>query len=726
MKKSLMAAMVAAASAAMAQQAQAAPPKPERIEHVLVSVPVHKKVSESALPVTVLTGRELHSMVASSIGETLGDMPGIANSTFGPGVGRPVIRGQQGPRSFVLQNGIASADVSALSPDHAVSAEPMLAQSIEVLRGPATLLYGGGAIGGVVNIQDNRIPTQAIDGIEGGIEYRYDDAPEMDTTVGRLEGGNGKFAFHLSGTLRDFDDLSIPGLAIDEAALEQQEELLGIPHDEDGEEELENSDGSIENTDGDSDAITLGASYHFGEKGFFGLSYNRFETNYGIPAGSHEHDHGEEHGHGDEDHDDHGDDHGEDHDDHDEDHDHEAEEEENVRIDLEQERYDALVHVHDLVPGVIDVARGFLTFTDYNHTELEGAETGTVFDRETWEGRLELVRNADNHSVLGLQWRDDDFSAVGDEAYLVPTESTEFGVFFLQDLHLSDWQVELGGRVDYVERDPENVDGQGAEDFTAYSLSVAGLYQIAPDWTTSLSISRSARAPAAEELFSNLGNAGEELVTHVATGIIEIGDRNLDEEVSFNFDASLNWLGDRSFANLSVYYNSFQDYIFLDNTSTFIDETPVYQYLQDDAVFYGVEFDSDFHLADLAGGELALGVFGDVTVGEFDDAGDVPRLPPMRIGSELSWRSDAFGAYVRVINADDQDNAGNFETETDGYTRWDAGVDYRMTLMANTELLAFVKWKNIGDEEIRLSTSFLRNFAPEPGESIEAGIRLTF
>ena len=717
MKKILIAACVGAASQAMAQVPES------QMEHVLVTMPIHKKAAETALPVTVLSGEELRRLAASTLGETLGNKPGISNASFGPGVGRPVIRGQGGPRTINLSNGIAAADVSSLSPDHAVGIEPMLANSVEVLRGPATLLYGGGAIGGVINTRDNRIPSQRIDGVQGAVEYRYDDASGMDTGVAKLEAGAGDFAFHVSGTFRDFENTDIPGLAIDEQAVERQEELLGGGHEEDHggdhdgdhdheEEEFENSDGFIANTDGDSDVFTLGGSYHFGEKNFLGLAYNSFETGYGIPPGAHEHGHEEEHGH-DEEHE------GEEH----EGEEHDEEEEEIIRIDLKQERYDAQLHVHDLLPGLIDVARGFLTYTDYEHVELEGAEIGTQFFRETYEGRLELVRSGDNHGVLGLQWRADEFEAVGDEAYVPQTDSSEWGLFYVQDFHAADWHFELGGRADYVDRDPAT---GFSEDFTSFSLSASGLYNISSGWNLGVALSRSERAPATEELFSNLNNRDEQLVTHAATGIIEIGDPDLGTEASLNADLSLTWTGERNFAELTVFYNTFNDYIFLLNTGEEVDETPVYVYEQEDADFYGVEFDSSFALASVGGGNVALGVFGDMITGEFDSAGDVPRLPPMRIGSELSWRSDSLGAYVRVLNASDQDNPGDFETETDGYTRWDAGIDYRVTFSRSTEMLAFLKLKNIGDEEIRLSTSFLRNFAPQAGESIEAGVRFMF
>ncbi|WOJ95590.1 TonB-dependent receptor [Congregibacter brevis] len=713
MKRTLLAACIGAATQAMAQAPDT------RIEHVLVTVPIHKKAAETALPVTVLSGADLRRLASSTLGETLGDKPGISNSSFGPGVGRPVIRGQSGPRTVNLNNGIAAADVSSLSPDHAVSVEPMLAESVEVLRGPSTLLYGGGAIGGVINTLDNRIPSERIDGIQGAVEYRYDEAPDMNTGVLKLEGGSGNFAFHLSGTFRDFDDMSIPGLAIDEEAVEMQEELLGEEHGDEHEgeehdheeEEFENSDGFIANTDGDSDVFNIGGSYHFGERDYIGFSYNSFETNYGIPPGAHEHGHEEEHEdeeHEDEDHDEEG---------------HEEEEEEIIRIDLQQERYDTQLHMHDLAPGLIDVARAFLTYTDYEHVELEGDEIGTQFDRETFEGRLELVREGENHGVFGLQFRSDEFSAIGEEAYVPETDSFEWGAFYVQDFHSGDWQFEAGARYDYVERDPAT---GFEEDFSSFSLSGSALYPISDTVNLGVSVSRSERAPSTEELFSNLNNSGEELVTHAATGIIEIGDPNLDTEVSLNGDLSLTWQGVSSFAELTFFYNTFSDYIFLLNTGGEVDETPVYAYEQDDADFYGVEFESSFDLATLGGGSLALGVFGDMITGEFDTAGDVPRLPPMRVGSELSWRNDALGAYVRVLNASDQDNPGAFETETDGYTRWDAGVDYNLQLSGGTELFAFLKLKNITDEEIRLSTSFLRNFAPQAGESVEAGVRFTF
>ncbi|GAB5451573.1 MAG: TonB-dependent receptor [Halioglobus sp.] len=689
------------------------------MEHVLVSIPIHKKQAETALPVTVLSGEDLQRRVATSIGETLGNIPGVSNASFGPGVGRPVIRGQQGPRAITLQNGTLSADASSLSPDHSVGVEPLLAESIEVLRGPSTLLYGGGAIGGVVNIIDNRIPRAPIEGVQGALEYRYDDASSMDSGVFRLEGGNGALAFHLSGTARETDNLDIPGYAIDEAALEAQEELLeghgeGEEHSEEEHEESENTNGFIANSDTETEAFTAGVSYHIGDEGFAGFSISHLDTEYGIPPGAHGH-HEEEHEE---------EEHEEEEGEHDEGH---GEEEEVIRIDLEQTRYDAMIHLHEPLKG-FEVLRGFMTFTDYEHVELEGVETGTEFDRETWEGRLELVHEAlfGAHGVIGLQWRSDDFAAVGEEAYVPKTLSDEFGLFIVEDFHRGDWVLETGLRGDWVQRDPD-AERADEESFFTYSLSASALWNFSANWTTGLSLSHAQRAPATEELFSNVDAANAEaLVTHAATGIIEIGDPDLDEETSLNADFSLSWTNQTSWAEIAVFYNAFEDYIFLSNSGEAADETPIYLYSQEDTTFYGVEFSSEFQLFRLGAGDVALGLRGDMISGEFDDAGEVPRLPPLRLGAELAWRGDKFGVSVNVLDAEEQDNPGDFETETAGYTRWDLGADYRWTFNQGSELLAFVKWKNIGDEEIRLSTSFLRNVAPQAGESIEAGLRYSF
>ena len=691
---------VAAANAA----AQSQPP----MEHVLVTVPLHRSTAETALPVTVLSGDELRKAASSTIGDTLNSKPGLASASFGPGVGQPVIRGQQGARVTVLQNGTSSADASNLSADHAVAVEPLLADSIEILRGPSTLLYGGGAIGGVVNVVDNRIPTALEDGT-GGVEYRHDTASDMDNLVARYDGSAGQFAFHADALYRDWNDLDIPDYAINEDDHEEHDEHEEEHEEHEGEEQRK---GVLENTGGRTRSLTLGSSYHF-ERGFFGIAVNRLENTYGIPAGAHgghgeeEHEEAEEH---------------EEHEEHEEEHGHG-----DVTIDLEQTRYDAALHWHEPIGG-LEVARGFLTYTDYEHAEIEGSgEIGTEYSNETWEGRLELVHEplGNFHGVIGLQAVEGKFSALGEEAFIPVTDNSELGLFLLEDYHSGDWTFEFGLRYDNDKRDPDTTSA-ASESYNSLSASGSALWSINDRWQLGTAVSRAERAPTTEELFSNVEATDEhELVEHAATGIIEIGRPDLDTEVSNNIDLSVDWRGNGHFVSVTVFYNDFQDYIGLLATGEEVDGVDVYVYDQQDAEFYGIEVDSEFALAQFAGGDLRLGLFGDSIRGELDDGSDIPRMPPMRIGGRLSWSSDDLEFWTSVVDADDQGRPGENEEKTGGYTRWDLGADYRLPLNGG-ELVLFANLNNITDEEIRLSTSFLRDVAPEAGRSVEAGIRFTF
>ncbi|TGD75788.1 TonB-dependent receptor [Mangrovimicrobium sediminis] len=666
------------------------------IEHVLVTVPLHKKTAETALPITVLSGDELHRAASATIGDTLANQPGLANASFGPGVGQPVIRGQQGARVTVLQNGTTAADASALSADHAVSVEPLLADSIEVLRGPATLLYGGGAIGGVINVLDNRVPTTLPDAPSGGIEYRRDTASDMDNVVGRLEAATGDFAWHFDGLYRDWSEMDVPGNPV-----------LG--------DDERDERGTLQNSDGQTRSATLGSSYHFGS-GFVGLAVSRLENEYGIPPGAHGHHHDEElEGEHDE----------ELEGDHDEEHEDEHGEE-GIRIDLEQTRYDAALHLHEPLPG-LEVMRGFVSYTDYEHAEIEGnGEVGTRYTNESWEARLEAVHQpwGPVHGVFGLQVLDGRFSAIGEEAFIPVTDRREAGLFLLEDYHLDDWLFEVGLRLDRDERDPRG--GAPDRDFTAFSASGSAVWSLSPAWQFGLALSRAERAPAIEELYSNTGITDPEAwVVHAATNAIELGNDDLDTEVSANLDLSVDWYGDDNSVSVTVFYNDFSDYIGLLATGQEVDEVPVYGYAQEDAQFYGVEVESDFRLASLAGGELRLGVFGDTIRGELDGGADVPRLPPMRVGARLGWSDATWDVWTQVLDAADQDRPGENEEETAGYTRWDAGVQFSPT-WGGTDLQLFARLNNITDEEIRLSTSFLREVAPEAGRGVEAGVRLVF
>lgn len=268
-RRAAVAPLAAAITATMVGHTSAAPVAAP-LEHVLVTVPIHRKAAETTLPVTVMTADELRRQAGTNIGSVLSKQPGIANSSFGPGVGQPVVRGQSGPRVKVLQNGMVSGDVSVTSADHAITVEPLLADSVEVLRGPATLLYGGGAIGGVVNVIDGRIPSRVpSEPVSGAVEYRHDTGSDGDSGVFRLDGGSETLAWHLSGVSREWNNVEIPGLAFDRSAVEDLEE---------------SSDGYIANTAGRNLTVTGGLSWLF-ERGFVGVAVSDTESRYGIPRG---------------------------------------------------------------------------------------------------------------------------------------------------------------------------------------------------------------------------------------------------------------------------------------------------------------------------------------------------------------------------------------------------------------------------------------------------------
>ncbi|MEM1082415.1 MAG: TonB-dependent receptor, partial [Pseudomonadota bacterium] len=456
--------------------------------------------------------------------------------------GRPIIRGQGGNRVRITEDGLNSLDASALSPDHAVSAEPLLVDRVEILRGPANLLYGSSASGGVVNLVDNRIPEQPQD-FSAALEVRGNTVADERVGVGRIDGGIGAFQFHVSGFARETDDYEIPGFALSE---DERAEL-------DADELAELERGVLGNSAQESDGATIGVSLA-GDWGFAGVSYKAFDTLYGIPSGAHEHEHED-------------DDHGEgtmrlfgmgegileegDHD--------EEEEEEMISIDLEQERYDVRAGLFNPLPGVEELRFGLAT-VDYMHVENEGDEVGTVYNIDATEVRLEAKFEPIGgfNSVIGVQYDDNDLEAVGEEAFIPPATTESLGLFALGEWDLDPFIVTAGLRWQDDEitlDDGITFEGIDSRDFTAISVSAGAIWRFTDDWQASVNWQRSERSPGQEELFSN--------GPHIATQAFEIGDPDLDEEVSNNIDIGIQkYIGDFTF-RANFFYNAIEDYIYL-------------------------------------------------------------------------------------------------------------------------------------------------------------------
>lgn len=690
-------------------------------EVVITASPHGKSASEVAGSLNILSGEKLQREVASTLGETLKNQAGINASSFGPGVGLPVIRGLSGKRVKILQNSSPLEDASATSPDHAIALEPMLADRIEILRGPAGLRFGPGAIGGVVNIIDNRIHTEPFSGMEGALETRYDSNGDGKVTVGRLDGGTGTWNAHLSGVVRSNNDVEIPGLA-------------ALDVDDGG----ETSNGFVANTDGEADAWSLGLS-RVTDRVVIGFGLSRVNNAYGIPPGGHSHHH-EEHDeqeggeHEDEEHVDeaHEDEEHEDGEDH-------LEEDIFTRIDMRQTEYSGKILFPDLA-GVFNKLDIDLSHTEYQHQELEVASRisnpGTEYATNANNLRAELSHGSSDGwlGALGLQLGDTEFVAQGEEAFVPPNRVRTAGLFATEETGLGAGTLELGLRFDRQGADPDNGSGK------THNLINAGasyLYPLGEHQQFSVIFSHSQRAPTAEELFS--------LGEHAATRSYQVGDGSLDRESSNSLEFTWSYTGPVSL-NASLYHREFSDFIFeaangsrfshdleeggfsgaaacssdtgdFDNDEAeFGGAPPCYFYQQEDARFTGGEAEMVAQL-----GDISLRLWGDMVRARLDNSGDVPRMPPARVGTSLDFNRGMWTMGLGFSHGFEQDNPGALETGTGSYNRIDAHLS-----LGNEQWTLFLKGNNLSDEDIRNATSFLRDIAPEPGRSLVIGARLNF
>lgn len=661
------------------------------LEHVLVSLPFQRIEAETALPITTIHGDALRNTAVATLGDTLDNNPGLANASFGPGVGQPVIRGQQGARVSVLQNSLLVGDASSLSADHGVAVEPILADSIEVLRGPSTLLYGSGAIGGVVNVIDNRIPLKQEPN-QATAEVRHASVDDGVNGVFRLDGSHQQFAFHFDALVRRTNDLEIPGYAM----LDAEEE-----HEEEHEEELEGEHeddafGFIPNTDSSMEAFTLGGSY-FLANGLVGLAYSDIQNTYGVPAGSHVHEELEDEIAEEEDH-----------------------AEEDVRIDMQKQRTDFRLSLND-VSAWLDSIDWKASYSEYQHIELEGDVAGTQFNNRLWQNRVQLVHRpvGSVHGVLGLQQSSSDFSAVGDERFIPPSQTNQLGVFLVENMHTDNATIEVGLRWDGVDLAAESQVLPNIS-YDAISAGASILWHFSSTLHLGVSYSYAERAPVVEELLSNV-DADDTYVVHAATGVIEVGNTDLDVERSNNVDVSFSWEYPSAEGFITLFNNDFSDYIYLQNNDEMQDDVAIYRYQQSRARFHGVEVENQFQLTS----NVSWRLFADRILGQFQNDDYVPRMPPARVGSELTFNVNAWQIHFSMLRASAQKRLASYETPTDGWTRFDASVNYMLPMKEN-EALLFFRLKNLTNEDIRNSVSFLKEVAPEAGRSIEVGARIIF
>lgn len=676
-------AAVAASSTVAAQEA---------LEEVLVvGTPHDRSPTELAQSISVLTGDTLRRSLEANLGETLAGEVGVSSTYFGSGASRPVIRGLAGARVRTLEDGIDSLDVSSISADHAVGIDPSIAEQIEVFRGPSTLLYGSGAVGGVVNTITGRIPeTVPEEGLTGVVDLRGGSVADERAGALRLDGGGGAWAWHVDAARRDAEDYDVPGSP------------LAGEHDADGEAVT----GHVPNSDFDTRGAAIGLS-RVGDSGFFGAAFTGFETDYGVPGHIHavdgEHDgHDEEHEHED------GDEHAEEH-----------EHDDVARVAVEQRRLDLKGAWYE-VGGIIDELNFRLGVADYEHVELEAGEVATRFRNDAYEGRVELVHApwGEWDGAFGLQFGESEFSALGAEAFVPPVDTRHAGVFMLEERGFGAWQLSAGGRIERVRHEPSNGPAVAR---TAASASAAGVLSLGDDRSFVVNAAVAERVPGAEELYS--------FGPHLASGTFEIGDAGLGVETSRHVDVGLRRTAGRLRWAVTGFYTRYTDFIYLAAAGRDDPDSglPVFEYRQADADFSGIEAELFATVASFAGGgEIDVRVFGDRVDAELDSGEHLPRIPPRRLGFRAQYHDDALLAGIGVVRHDGQKDVAPYETTTDGYTLVDADVTYTVPRGGRGELSVMLRASNLLDEEARKHASLVKDVAPLPGRNYSIGFRATF
>lgn len=643
-------------------------------------------LSGLAVPTQMVIGKELTDRPQGNVGSLLSTEAGISSSSFGPGAGRPIVRGDSGDRIRILQNGTGTQDVSNTSPDHPVSVDPSLLDLAEVIRGPASLMYGTNAIGGLVNLADGRIPASMPAGpVSGMVETRSNSADLERAGVARFEIPAGPLAIHLDAASRKTDDIYIPGFARTEDLRAESGQIDPIKSDH-SEPKKELPFSATQTT-----SATAGASYIL-DGGYIGASLGTNQQNYGVPNG-----------------------------------------EEDVSIDSKSDRYE----MRGSVPtgsGLIESLSFNLAGTDYKHTEFEGAEIGTVFTNKGFEGRLELkhAKFGGLKGVWGYQLQDSDFEAIGAESFQPPTDATTNSGFIYEEYELTKTlALQASSRIDFSSLSTSGLDDGrvAASDInnTNGSQSFGLIWRPNSSYSGLISLAHTERSASGQELFAN--------GPHVATAAFEIGDPNLKTERSNGIDLSLRKHDGFFRGSIGAFYNQVNNYISLNrglniealDSDEHLEDLPVYLFQNNDATFMGFEMKGSLHFIDNAGETLSLDIQPDYVHAQNRELdAPLPRITPFRIRSGINYyRENLFRIRLEAQNVLQQERNAFMESETPGYTMLNLIVSKEIPIRSTIAEL-FLRGTNLLNETAREHTSFIKDIAPLPGASVSAGVRFRF
>ena len=657
--------------------------------------PLGLSADELANPVQIFNRTELQNRKNSSLGAVFDGVPGITNNSWGDSVGQPVIRGMDSNRIKILNNGMEIKDVSNMSGDHAVAIDTLSSDQIEVIRGPASIIYGGGAVGGIINIVDHRIHSEYIDGLFGKYDQSFGGANNQSSSAFSVDyGHNDNLMFHLDGYRRDSKNLSIPGFSVSKRLVESDSEFT---RDKYGKDTLQSSDNK-------SGGVSLGAS-HFFDSGYTGLAFSGHRVDYGNPL------------------------------------------EAGGKFDLNTNKYDYVLEKNKISP-LISKMKFKLGYSDYDHKELEpdGAVGAEFIDKGT-DGKLEFVHSFFNKSpgVLGFDFGKSNFSKSQGAPLIANNQRNNFSFYLLEDYFVGKHKVSIGFRHDfnrYRSNDFTSDDGctvaytdssdcaaeSGSElstnfgktnkTFNSNNLTLGTTSELNKQWKLSLNLSHNERAPAHNELYS-YGH-------HHATETIEQGSRDLKKERSNTIDAQFKWSNQKTNFTFSPYYTDFSSYIGLLNsgeTQNHLHEgedeseaIAVYKTQNIPAKFYGFEVQGSLSLPNNYG----LNIWGDFVRAKNKDGGNLARIPPVRIGTGLSYQRNTFSSSLDLMHVFNQTNIGPYELKTDDYTNMKLTMNYQLPM--NNDISLYLKGDNLLDQEKRDHTSFLKDKTLMGGRSIMLGV----
>ncbi|MGQ0661051.1 TonB-dependent receptor [Sphingosinicella sp.] len=675
-------------------QPQPAPPRDARhggdphagAEQEIVVTGFARSRADILSGVSVVSGEELTRELRPNIGDTLARQAGVSATSFGPSASRPVLRGFQGDRIRVLTDGIGSFDASATSVDHAVAINPLTAERIEVLRGPTVLLFGSSAIGGVVNVIDARIPRRVPEEpihFEGLATYGSA-ASERSANAGVDVPLGGGFVFHLDGNYSRTSDLRVGGFVLT-PALRAQAAASPDPDIQ----ALADLRDRLPNSASEASEIAGGLAWIDGQNNV-GLSVSRYDNRYGIPI-RYSLD--------------------------------PAIEAEAPTLDIRQTRIDGRAEI-DAGDGFIDLVRFRGGYADYRHFEIEDTgDIATTFLTEGFEGRLEAVQSNRNGwgGGFGVQYFHRDFSVDGDEKFLPANRTSQVGLFALQTFDLGAFRAEAGARYEHTSQRADADVDLGNPDlsrsFNTISGSIGGSVQIAPGIRFGINASHAQRAPSSEELFANGPHAG--------TQAFEIGNPDFAKERSWGLEGTLRASGNGYSLAASVFGTWFDNYIYQQPTGAIIDDLPVFQYLQADARYFGVELEGSVRLARIGGATINLDGVADYVRATIDGVGPAPLIPPFRALVGLEAQSRLIDGRIEVEHVTSQDRVAAFETTTPGYTMVNASLAVHPFGEANSSSIT-LSANNIFDVTARRHASVLKDFAPLAGRDIRITARFTF